>query len=239
MRVLSLFAFAAPLVSAIQFQEPFANSTLKKGETYSVKWSSVDTDPTVFSIFLVNFVDWPPFYTQVASDVPTSEGEHQVTVPCDVNSSWGFQFNAINGTNVFVIHAQTPKFSIRDGDCNGAGPITPPDESSCHPVTVTETATTTVTVSPTCSVLPPSSEESATTVSVVPSVEPSAPSASIPSNPEPTEGSEDAAEPTVTSPPVVGGADDGSGEDAITSTVYSTVYRDLSEVEDCAELCSA
>lgn len=91
MRVLSLFALVAPLVSAIQFQEPFANSTLKKGETYSVKWSSVDTDPTVFSIFLVNFVDWPPFYTQVASDVPTSEGEHKVTVPCDVNSSWGFQ----------------------------------------------------------------------------------------------------------------------------------------------------
>lgn len=91
MRVLSLFALAAPLVSAIQFQEPYANSTLKKGETYSVKWSSVDTDPTVFSIYLVNFVDWPPFYTQVASDVPTSEGEHEVTVPCDVNSSWGFQ----------------------------------------------------------------------------------------------------------------------------------------------------
>ena len=91
MRFLSLFALAAPLVSAIQFQEPYANSTLKKGETYSVKWSSVDTDPTVFSIFLVNFVDWPPFYTQIASDVPTSEGEHEVTVPCDVNSSWGFQ----------------------------------------------------------------------------------------------------------------------------------------------------
>ena len=91
MRVLSLFALAAPLVSAIQFAEPVSNSTLKKGETYSVKWSSVDTDPTTFSLFLVNFVDWPPFYTQVASDVQTSEGEHKVTVPCDVNSSWGFQ----------------------------------------------------------------------------------------------------------------------------------------------------
>lgn len=86
-----IFALAAPLVSAIQFTEPVANATLKRGETYSVKWTSVDTDPTSFSIFLVNFVDWPPFYTQVASDVPTSAGEHQVTVPCDVNGSWGFQ----------------------------------------------------------------------------------------------------------------------------------------------------
>lgn len=91
MRVLSLFALAAPLVSAIQFVEPIANSTLKKGETYSVKWNSVDTDPSTFSIYLVNFVDWPPFYTQVAYDVPTSSGEHEVTVPCDVSTSWGFQ----------------------------------------------------------------------------------------------------------------------------------------------------
>src|SRR5690242_18479534 len=45
MRVLPLFALAAPLVSAIQFLEPIANSTLKRGNTYSVKWSSVDTDP--------------------------------------------------------------------------------------------------------------------------------------------------------------------------------------------------
>lgn len=33
----------------------------------------------------------PPFYTQVASDVQTSAGEQEVTVPCDVNTSWGFQ----------------------------------------------------------------------------------------------------------------------------------------------------
>jgi hypothetical protein len=151
--------------------------------------------------------------------------------------------NAINGTNVFVIHAQTPKFSIRDGTCNGVDPVTPPDESSCVPVTVTETATSTVIVSATCSLLPPSPEESATdipasataTVVVVPSLEPSAPSAS---DATPTE-SENAAKPTVTSPPVVGGVQDGSDEDGITSTVYSTVYKDLSEVEDCAHLCSA
>lgn len=91
MRVLSLFALAAPLVSAIQFLEPTSNSTLQKGETYSVKWDFVDTDPTTFSIYLVNFVDWPPFYTQVASDVQTTDGEYDVTVPCDVDSSWGFQ----------------------------------------------------------------------------------------------------------------------------------------------------
>jgi hypothetical protein len=91
MRVLSLLALVAPLVSAIQFREPVLNSTLAKGETYNVKWDSVDTDPSKFSIYLVNFADWPPFYTQVASDVETSAGQHDVTVPCAVASSWGFQ----------------------------------------------------------------------------------------------------------------------------------------------------
>ena len=91
MRVLSLFALAAPLVSAIQFSEPASNSTLRKGQTFDLKWDSVDTDPASFSIFLVNFVTWPPFYTQVASDVETSAGEREVTVPCDLDSSYGFQ----------------------------------------------------------------------------------------------------------------------------------------------------
>jgi hypothetical protein len=91
MRAFTLLALAAPLVSAIEFTSPAYNSTLEKGQSYSVKWDSVDTDPTTFSIYLVNFVDWPPFYTQLASDVETSTGEYEVTVPCDVSSSWGFQ----------------------------------------------------------------------------------------------------------------------------------------------------
>lgn len=92
MRGLSILALvAAPLVSAIQLIEPTLNSTLGMGETYSVKWTTVDTDPTTFSIFLVNFVNWPPFYTQLASNVQTSAGEHQVTVPCGLDSSWGYQ----------------------------------------------------------------------------------------------------------------------------------------------------
>lgn len=65
MRFLSLFAVAAPLVAAIEFTSPAANSTLTKGSTYDLTWTSVDTDPEKFSIYLVNFVDWPPFYEPV------------------------------------------------------------------------------------------------------------------------------------------------------------------------------
>ncbi|KAK4231130.1 Ser-Thr-rich glycosyl-phosphatidyl-inositol-anchored membrane family-domain-containing protein [Podospora fimiseda] len=161
MRVLSFLPLtaAAPLVSAIQFQEPFSNSTLSKGQSYSVKWSSVDTDPSTFSLYLVNFVNWPPFYTQIASDVSTGDGSLDVTIPCAVDNSWGYQFNAINGTNVYVIHAQTPKFYV-GGYCVDEKPLDSiPSDSleeeeevvaveTCEAVTVTAVVTTVVTVSP-------------------------------------------------------------------------------------------
>lgn len=53
--------------------------------------------------------------------------------------------NAINGTNVYVIYAQTPKFAIAGDDCTDPSPI-PAEPSTCAPP-----ATVTVTVSKTLS----------------------------------------------------------------------------------------
>ncbi|KAH8882512.1 hypothetical protein GQ53DRAFT_772394 [Thozetella sp. PMI_491] len=135
---LSLAALAAPLVSAIAFTSPAENSTVTKGAEYELTWSSVDTDPSVFSIYLVNFVDWPPYYTPLALDIETGLGAYTVRVPCEAATSYGFQFNAINGTNVYVIYAQTPKFFI-DGDA-----CTDPPSSTCAAATVTVTVSTTL-----------------------------------------------------------------------------------------------
>lgn len=91
MRFLSLIALAAPLVSAIEFTSPAANSTVTKGTKVDLAWSTVDTDPESFSIYLVNFVNWPPFYTPLAYDVETASGWAEVTVPCNIDNSWGYQ----------------------------------------------------------------------------------------------------------------------------------------------------
>lgn len=56
MRVLSVLALGASLASAIQFSDPVENATLTKGSTFDLQWTTVDTDPTSFSVFLVNFV---------------------------------------------------------------------------------------------------------------------------------------------------------------------------------------
>ncbi|CAN8105509.1 unnamed protein product [Discula destructiva] len=117
MRVLQVLAMGAQLAAAISFTNPAANETLTRGATFDLSWASVDTDPTSFSVYLVNFVNWPPFYTAL-DVVQTSAGEASVRVPCDVDTSYGYQFNAINGTNVYVIYAQTPKFSIAGASCS-------------------------------------------------------------------------------------------------------------------------
>lgn len=88
---LSVLALGAQLVSAITFTAPEANSTLARGSTYDLQWSSVDTDTTGFSVYLVNFVNWPPFYTALEYDVETISGDVSVRIPCDVDAGYGYQ----------------------------------------------------------------------------------------------------------------------------------------------------
>ncbi|KAL2124996.1 hypothetical protein VTJ04DRAFT_1361 [Mycothermus thermophilus] len=146
MHVLSLLTAAiaaVPLASAIHFLEPEADANLQKGQSYPVRWGFVDTDPATLSLYLVNFVDWPPFYTQLAANLPTTAGEFNVTIPCDVNASWGYQINAINGTNVYVIYAQTSRFRVLGADCSG--PLASAlSDAGCQPLTITQTVTATV-----------------------------------------------------------------------------------------------
>nr|XP_036582653.1 extracellular proline-serine rich protein [Colletotrichum truncatum]KAF6791444.1 extracellular proline-serine rich protein [Colletotrichum truncatum] len=137
-------ALVAPLVvSAIEFTSPSLNSTVTKGTKYELSWNTVDTDPSIFSVYLVNFVNWPPSYTLLAQNIETSAGAASVQIPCSAANSGGYQFNAINGTNVYVIYAQTPKFAISGADCTDPTPI-PAEPSVCAPpATVTVTATIT------------------------------------------------------------------------------------------------
>lgn len=91
MRVLQVLALGAQLAAAISFTDPALNSTLTKGATFDLTWSSVDTDPTAFSVFLVNFVNWPPYYQALDLDLETTTGEASVRIPCDVDDSYGYQ----------------------------------------------------------------------------------------------------------------------------------------------------
>lgn len=87
----ALLAIFWPLVKAIEFTSPAVNSTLLKGSNVDVTWTSVDTDPRKFSIYLWNFVNFPPYYTLLAEDIDTSLSSYNVRIPCSADSSFGFQ----------------------------------------------------------------------------------------------------------------------------------------------------
>ncbi|RAL63326.1 hypothetical protein DID88_003751 [Monilinia fructigena] len=114
-KIFSLTTFVAA-ASAYSVLTPTLNSTVTKGKSTKVTWSSVDTDASQFSIYLVNFKDWPPNRRLPRSKCPQEDKSVDVTIPCDLKSDYGWQINFINGTNTYVIYAQSHAFSLT-GSC--------------------------------------------------------------------------------------------------------------------------
>ncbi|KAH1492510.1 hypothetical protein KXX06_002769, partial [Aspergillus fumigatus] len=112
--VIPLVVSLGSLAAAINITSPAANITYAAGSTVTVRWTSVDTDPTNFSLYLWNFVSWPPTYVPLALDIPTADLSYSVQIPCDTNPEWGYQISGINGTNVYIIFAQGDKFTVSE-----------------------------------------------------------------------------------------------------------------------------
>ncbi|KKK22265.1 hypothetical protein P175DRAFT_0500168 [Aspergillus ochraceoroseus IBT 24754] len=137
------------LAAAISITEPGLNATYAAGSTVTVNWTTVDTDPSYFSLYLWNFVSWPPSYLALATNIPTSDGSYSVQIPCDTNPEWGYQISAINGTNIYIIYAQGAHFTVNkslDGS-RCVDTVSSPSVSTCRASTAVSTVY--VTVSPT------------------------------------------------------------------------------------------
>ena len=112
MRLPLLLSIFSSLAAAVNITHPIVNSTIAAGSSSKIVWDHVDTDPKSLSLYLVNFVNWPPSYVPLAFDKDTADGSAKVKIPCHTPPSWGYQINAINGTNVYVIYAQSAKFFV-------------------------------------------------------------------------------------------------------------------------------
>ncbi|KKY37505.1 putative extracellular proline-serine rich protein [Diaporthe ampelina] len=130
-------AISFPLVSqAIHFSYPESADNaysvdlfFRKGDTVNVTWDSVPTDPNKFSLYLWEFVTYPPAYELVAYDVDTEAGSAIFKVPCHIKKSPDWQLTMIQGTNVYVLYAQTARFKIKDSKHTCAA--TPPHPEIC------------------------------------------------------------------------------------------------------------
>lgn len=159
--------------------------------------------------------------------------------------------NAINGTNVYVIYAQTPKFFISGGPCSVDSPFPTAAPSVCAPeATVTVTVSTTLSQSSFSTLLyanstagnasPTTLKPATITKSPLPGKcpdtigwGPSGYDNPVTLTAIPTGPGDVPAAPTVTAPPVANGAGAFPSKAGSTSTIYHTVYKDLSEVQGC------
>ncbi|KAI9739131.1 MAG: hypothetical protein M1834_007344 [Cirrosporium novae-zelandiae] len=118
MRFAVIAASLLGLASAYDVLTPTLNSTIAKGSSIDITWDTVDTDPSTFSIYIVNFATahWPPTVLSLAQNVPQNAGSQTVRIPCSLSSDYGWQINFINGTNTYVIYAQSDRFSLT-GSC--------------------------------------------------------------------------------------------------------------------------
>ncbi|KAJ4423875.1 hypothetical protein N0V82_001459 [Gnomoniopsis sp. IMI 355080] len=148
-QTLSLAALAGllpSLVQGIDFTSPTSSDVITKGSDITATWTTVDTDPSIFSLYVWNFVAWPPYYEALAYGVDTSAGEVTVRIPCHIDNGEGWQLTAINDTNVYVLYAQTDKFNVTGDSCTD-----PTTSAACYAPTstvyVTQTAAGTTTTS--------------------------------------------------------------------------------------------
>jgi hypothetical protein len=126
MKNLALLTLATvPLGSAMRFINPALNSTIRRGSSVTLQWERAQNDPRVISILITNFVDFPPSYEFLATNVDVSKGEYTIRVPCATVASYGFRFWAIDDFNVYYIYAETPSFSVTGPLCNDPFPWVP------------------------------------------------------------------------------------------------------------------
>lgn len=118
-------AFSFPVAQAIRFTYPrpaesaySVNLSFLKGETVNVTWESVPSDPSKFSLYLWEFVNYPPAYELVAYEVDTKAGKASFKVPCNIEPSSNWQLYG-------------PNFSFPFGCSAGANLRTHPSSSTC------------------------------------------------------------------------------------------------------------
>lgn len=91
-------AVLSPLAQAIRFSYPTSADNARsvdlffvKGDTVNVTWDTVSTDPKKFSLYLWEFVAYPPAYELVAYNTDTEAKQATFQVPCHIKSSSDWQ----------------------------------------------------------------------------------------------------------------------------------------------------
>ncbi|EPY50636.1 cell wall protein Pwp1 [Schizosaccharomyces cryophilus OY26] len=108
---------SAFVANAIQFNSPEKGTVWTSGETNTVSWTPVNTDPSKINVVLVNMHNWPNRKYNLGT-VETSK-EHldtDISFSSDLpTSGWQIYLNSVDDMNTGSL-AQSEEFSIKGGD---------------------------------------------------------------------------------------------------------------------------
>ncbi|KAJ5118166.1 Cell wall beta-glucan synthesis [Penicillium bovifimosum] len=100
-------------VGGLMITEPENGNAIDVSVPFTVKWSSVETDPKTFDIVIVNNNAHPRVEERVASGIDTTKGSYTVPGLKDIDHGIGYQVNLVSNTvpNTGIL-AQSPQFEV-------------------------------------------------------------------------------------------------------------------------------
>ncbi|KAJ5185713.1 Cell wall beta-glucan synthesis [Penicillium cf. griseofulvum] len=112
--LLSLLPLAIS-VGAINVTEPAKGDKLDVSDSFTVKWTSVNTDASTVDIVLINNNVYPNVQEKIASGVDTSKGSYTASGLKGVTNGSGFQINLLSteAQNTGIL-AQSQKFDVTE-----------------------------------------------------------------------------------------------------------------------------
>ncbi|KAB8264751.1 Ser-Thr-rich glycosyl-phosphatidyl-inositol-anchored membrane family-domain-containing protein [Aspergillus pseudonomiae] len=137
----SLLPLAAS-VGALQVTSPKKGEDVDLSKSFTVKWDSVDTDPSSFDLYIVNNAVYPSVEQKIASDIDASKGSYDVSGLSDLTNGKGYQINFLsNSAKNSGILAQSQQFNV-EGSSESTSTTTASDSKTTASATGTSTATT-------------------------------------------------------------------------------------------------
>ncbi|KAJ3733153.1 hypothetical protein DFJ43DRAFT_1069530 [Lentinula guzmanii] len=107
--ILTTFVFGASIACALTLDTP--TEALVAGGPMEVTWESTATDPTEFTLFLLNAAELPFGLEADFGEVETSAGSVTVTLP-DTLTTKSYVLRAVNSTSVDFVYSSSGDFVI-------------------------------------------------------------------------------------------------------------------------------
>ncbi|KOS48505.1 hypothetical protein ACN38_g557 [Penicillium nordicum] len=118
--ILSLLPLALS-VAAVNITEPAKGADVDVSGSFTVKWTSVNTDASAVDIVLINNAVYPTVSEKIASGIDTSKGSYTASGLKGVTNGSGFQINLLStdAKNTGIL-AQSEQFDVSEAKSSSA-----------------------------------------------------------------------------------------------------------------------